>query len=179
LRDVGTSTGSENAFAALILVWLSFTVLFANFADALAEGRGKAQAGSLRRMRKTTLAHVIQADGSTIEKPSTELLVGERCVVEAGELIPGDGEVIEGMALIDESVITGESAPVIRESGGDRSAVTGSTRVLSDRAPGGPTPRVWWRPTGCARRSWPPSPTTCGPPCTRSRPRRRACSVTS
>jgi len=132
-RDLGQSSGSENAFAALILVWLWFTVLFANFADALAEGRGKAQAGTLRRMRKTTLAHVIGPDGSVVEKPSTELEIGDRCVVDTGELIPGDGDVIEGAALVDESVITGESAPVIRESGGDRSAVTGSTRVLSDR----------------------------------------------
>ncbi len=110
IRDAGSSSGSENAFAALILAWLWFTVLFANFADALAEGRGKAQAGSLRRMRRTSLANVIAADGSMIEKPSTELLVGDRCVVEPGELIPGDGEIVEGMALVDESVITGESA---------------------------------------------------------------------
>ncbi|HYB28158.1 MAG TPA: potassium-transporting ATPase subunit KdpB [Solirubrobacteraceae bacterium] len=132
-RDLGSSSGSENVFAALILVWLWFTVLFANFADAIAEGRGKAQANSLRQMRKMTVAHVLGADGSLVEKPSSELKVGDRCVVEAGELIPGDGDVVEGVALVDESVITGESAPVIRESGGDRSAVTGSTRVLSDR----------------------------------------------
>jgi potassium-transporting ATPase ATP-binding subunit len=132
-RDIGSSSSSENVFAALILVWLWFTVLFANFADALAEGRGKAQASGLRRMRTMTVAHVLEPDGSLVEKPSTELQVGDRCVVEAGELIPGDGDVIEGVALVDESVITGESAPVIRESGGDRSAVTGSTRVLSDR----------------------------------------------
>ncbi|MGA2320973.1 MAG: potassium-transporting ATPase subunit KdpB [Solirubrobacteraceae bacterium] len=132
-RDLSHAKGSENAFAALILVWLWFTVLFANFADALAEGRGKAQAGALRLMRKTTPARVIQPDGSISEKPSTELRVGERCVVETGEMIPGDGDVVEGLALVDESAITGESAPVIRESGGDRSAVTGGTRVLSDR----------------------------------------------
>jgi potassium-transporting ATPase ATP-binding subunit len=132
-RDLSSSSGAENAFAALILVWLWFTVLFANFADALAEGRGKAQAGALRLMRQRTVARVLQPDGSILEKPSTELRVGDRCVVEAGELIPGDGDVIEGVALVDESAITGESAPVIRESGGDRSAVTGSTRVLSDR----------------------------------------------
>jgi potassium-transporting ATPase ATP-binding subunit len=133
IRDAGSSSGSENAFAALILVWLWFTVLFANFADALAEGRGKAQAGTLRKMRTATVARVIQADGSIVEKPSTELKLGDRCEVVAGDLIPGDGEIVEGVALVDESVITGESAPVIRESGGDRSAVTGSTRVLSDR----------------------------------------------
>ena len=132
-RDLGHAKGSENAFAALILVWLWFTVLFANFADALAEGRGKAQAGALRQMRKSTLARVIQPDGSLLEKASTELQVGERCVVETGELIPGDGDVVEGVALVDESAITGESAPVVREAGGDRSAVTGGTRVLSDR----------------------------------------------
>jgi potassium-transporting ATPase ATP-binding subunit len=132
-RDFGSSSASENVFAALILVWLWFTVLFANFADALAEGRGKAQASALRRMRTMTVAHVLQPDGSVVEKPSTQLQVGDHCVVEAGELIPGDGDVIEGVALVDESVITGESAPAIRESGGDRSAVTGSTRVLSDR----------------------------------------------
>ncbi|HYB22528.1 MAG TPA: potassium-transporting ATPase subunit KdpB [Solirubrobacteraceae bacterium] len=131
-RDLSHAKGSENAFAALILVWLWFTVLFANFADALAEGRGKAQAGTLRQMRKSTVAHVIQPDGSLVEKPSTELRVGDRCAVSAGELIPGDGDVIEGVALVDESAITGESAPVIREAGGDRCAVTGSTRVLSD-----------------------------------------------
>ena len=134
-RDIGSSSASENVFAALILVWLWFTVLFANFADAIAEGRGKAQAGTLRRMRKTTLAHVLQADGTLVEKPSTALRVGDRCVVAAGELIPGDGYVVDGMALVDESVITGESAPVIREAGGDRSGVTGGTMVLSDRTP--------------------------------------------
>ncbi|HXW59843.1 MAG TPA: potassium-transporting ATPase subunit KdpB [Solirubrobacteraceae bacterium] len=132
-RDVSHAKGAENAFAALILVWLWFTVLFANFADALAEGRGKAQAGTLRLMRKSTVAHVVQPDGSVAEKPSTELRIGDRCVVNVGELIPGDGDVIEGVALVDESAITGESAPVIREAGGDRSGVTGSTRVLSDR----------------------------------------------
>jgi potassium-transporting ATPase ATP-binding subunit len=132
-RDLSHAKGYENVFAALILAWLWLTVLFANFADALAEGRGKAQANTLRDMRKSTVAHVIQPDGSRVDKPSTELRVGDRCAVSAGELIPGDGDVIEGVALVDESAITGESAPVIREAGGDRSAVTGSTRVLSDQ----------------------------------------------
>ncbi len=108
-------------------------MLFANFAEALAEGRGKAQADTLRRTRQETTAVVLQADGATIELPSAQLNVGDRVVVVAGEVIPGDGDIIEGIASVDESAITGESAPVIRESGGDRSAVTGGTRVLSDR----------------------------------------------
>ena len=130
---VGTSTAANNWFDALVIVFLWFTVLFGTFADALAEGRGKAQADSLRKTRQESVAHVVQPDGSTRDVPSTKLQVGDRCVVTAGELIPGDGDVVDGMALVDESAITGESAPVIRESGGDRSAVTGSTRVLSDR----------------------------------------------
>ena len=114
-------------------LWLWFTVLFANFAEAVAEGRGKAQAESLRRMRTQTTARRLR-DGGAIEVVSaTALRTGDRVVVEAGELIPGDGEVVEGVASVDESAITGESAPVIRESGGDRSAVTGGTKVLSDR----------------------------------------------
>jgi len=116
-----------------VIIFLWFTVLFGTFADALAEGRGKAQADALRRTRQETVAQVLQTDGSIRDVLSVKLHVGDRCVVTAGQLIPGDGDVIEGMALVDESAITGESAPVIRESGGDRSAVTGSTRVLSDR----------------------------------------------
>src|SRR5439155_14993839 len=110
-----------------------FTVLFANLAEAVAEGRGKAQADTLRKTRSETVARVRQADGTEVEKASTELAVGDLCIVDAGELIPGDGDVVEGIASVDESAMTGESAPVIRESGSDRSAVTGGTRVLSDR----------------------------------------------
>jgi potassium-transporting ATPase ATP-binding subunit len=133
LRDWTKNSSANNVFNLLVVIFVWFVVLFGNFAEALAEGRGKAQAASLRRTRAQTVAHVLLADGSVVDKPSTELAVGERCVVDAGELIPGDGDVMEGMALVDESAITGESAPVIRESGGDRSAVTGGTRVLSDR----------------------------------------------
>jgi K+-transporting ATPase ATPase B chain len=122
--------GDEPAwFAFSIGVWLWLTVVFANFAEALAEGRGKAQADALRSMRTETVAQL--RDGG--EKPASELRRGDVVVVEAGETIPGDGTVIEGIASVDESAITGESAPVVRESGGDRSAVTGGTRVLSDR----------------------------------------------
>jgi K+-transporting ATPase ATPase B chain len=120
-------------FAWLIAAWLWFTVLFANFAEAIAEGRGKAQAEELRRTRAETIAHRRRPDGSLEELPSSELEVGDEVVVSAGAVIPADGEVIEGIASVDESAITGESAPVIRESGGDRSAVTGGTRVLSDQ----------------------------------------------
>ncbi len=122
--------GDEPAwFAFSIGVWLWLTVVFANFAEAIAEGRGKAQADALRSMRTETVARL--RDGG--EKPASELHRGDVVVVEAGETIPGDGTVIEGIASVDESAITGESAPVVRESGGDRSAVTGGTRVLSDR----------------------------------------------
>jgi potassium-transporting ATPase ATP-binding subunit len=122
--------GDEPAwFTFTVTVWLWLTVVFANLAEALAEGRGKAQAAALRAMRTETIARL--RDGG--EKPASELRRGEVGVVEAGELIPGDGTVIEGIASVDESAVTGESAPVIRESGGDRSAVTGGTRVLSDR----------------------------------------------
>jgi K+-transporting ATPase ATPase B chain len=116
-------------FSFVIALWLWLTVIFANMAEAFAEGRGRAQADTLRAMRKETVARL--ADGTT--KAATELARGDVVVVEAGELIPGDGTVIEGIATVDESAITGESAPVIRESGGDRSAVTGGTRVTSDR----------------------------------------------
>jgi len=131
-RDLGSSTANENVFAGLVSLWLWFTVLFANFAEAMAEGRGKAQAATLRKTRAETMAHVRKPNGSIVEVPSTQLQLGDLCVVSAGEVIPGDGDVIEGIATVDESAITGESAPVIRESGGDRSAVTGGTRVLSD-----------------------------------------------
>jgi K+-transporting ATPase ATPase B chain len=132
ITDWADSGTQQNVFALLVAVWLWATVLFANFAEAMAEGRGKAQAATLRRTRAETSARVRTADGTVIEKPSTELQVGDECVVVAGEVIPGDGDVVEGIATVDESAITGESAPVIRESGGDRSAVTGGTRVLSD-----------------------------------------------
>jgi K+-transporting ATPase ATPase B chain len=122
-----------DGFSALVAIWLWFTVLFANFAEAVAEGRGKAQAETLRKTRSETVAYVRQPDGSVAEKPSPELQIGDECVVDAGQLIPGDGDVVEGIATVDESAITGESAPVIRESGGDRCAVTGGTRVLSDQ----------------------------------------------
>src|SRR5688572_12949063 len=122
--------GDEPAwFTFAVALWLWLTVVFANLAEALAEGRGKAQAASLRAMRTETVAH--RADGR--EVPASELVRGDVVVVAAGEVIPGDGTVIEGIAAVDESAITGESAPVIREAGGDRSAVTGGTRVLSDR----------------------------------------------
>jgi K+-transporting ATPase ATPase B chain len=122
-----------SVFVGLITVWLLATVLFANFAEAVAEGRGKAQADTLRRSRRETTAFLLRPDGTTQEIPSSQLRAGNLCVVEAGQVIPGDGDVVEGMAVIDESAVTGESAPVIRESGGDRSAVTGGTVVLSDR----------------------------------------------
>jgi K+-transporting ATPase ATPase B chain len=122
--------GDEPAwFAFAIGIWLWLTVIFANFAEAIAEGRGKAQADALRSMRTETVARL--RDGG--ERPASELQRGDVVVVEAGETIPGDGTVVEGIASVDESAITGESAPVVRESGGDRSAVTGGTRVLSDR----------------------------------------------
>jgi len=119
-------------FGLQITLWLWFTVLFANFAEAIAEGRGKAQADTLRKARAETQAHRRLTSGNTECVPSSKLRSGDIVVVAAGDLIPGDGEVIEGVASVDESAITGESAPVIRESGGDRSAVTGGTRVLSD-----------------------------------------------
>ena len=120
------------SFGLQITLWLWFTVLFANFAEAMAEGRGKAQADTLRKARTLTEAHLLRPNGSIDVIPSSKLRTGDVVVVVAGEFVPGDGEVIEGVASVDESAITGESAPVIRESGGDRSAVTGGTRVLSD-----------------------------------------------
>jgi potassium-transporting ATPase ATP-binding subunit len=120
------------AFNLQITLWLWFTVLFANFAEAMAEGRGKAQADTLRKARSETEAKRLLPSGCTETVPSAKLRSGDVVMVTAGELVPGDGEVIEGVASVDESAITGESAPVIREAGGDRSAVTGGTRVLSD-----------------------------------------------
>ncbi|MDT5030833.1 MAG: potassium-transporting ATPase ATP-binding subunit, partial [Actinoplanes sp.] len=116
-----------------ITVWLWLTVVFANLAEAVAEGRGKAQAAALRQSKTDTVARRLTAAGDEELVPAPELRRGDRVVVEAGETIPGDGDVVEGIASVDESAITGESAPVIRESGGDRSAVTGGTKVLSDR----------------------------------------------
>src|SRR6202158_2179568 len=133
IRDLVTG-GSHLGFTFQIIVWLWFTVLFANFAEAVAEGRGKAQADSLRRQRTETQAKLLAAANSKDFKlvPGTSLKVGDVVLVEAGDIIPSDGEVIEGIASVNEAAITGESAPVIRESGGDRSAVTGGTQVLSD-----------------------------------------------
>ena len=127
----GLAIADATVFAWLIAAWLWFTVLFANFAEAVAEGRGKAQADELRKTRAETVARR-RRDGLLAEVPSSSLRTGDEVVVSAGEVIPADGTVIEGIASVDESAITGESAPVIRESGGDRSAVTGGTRVLSD-----------------------------------------------
>jgi potassium-transporting ATPase ATP-binding subunit len=130
-----TTLTYETIFVLAVAIWLWFTVVFANFAEAMAEGRGKAQADTLRRARTTTMAkRLASADrkGSVEEVAAPELRKGDLVLVEAGEVIPGDGDVVEGVASVDESAITGESAPVIRESGGDRSAVTGGTRVLSD-----------------------------------------------
>jgi K+-transporting ATPase ATPase B chain len=133
LRDLLTGVHTAPPwFTAAVALWLWFTVVFANFAEAVAEGRGQAQAATLRRMRQDTMAR--RRSGAREELvPAAQLRRGDVVVVEAGELIPGDGDVIEGIASVDESAITGESAPVIRESGGDRSAVTGGTTVLSDR----------------------------------------------
>ncbi|MCC6183579.1 MAG: potassium-transporting ATPase subunit KdpB, partial [Microthrixaceae bacterium] len=133
VTDWSTAGTDQNVFALLVTVWLWATVLFATFAEAMAEGRGKAQAATLRRTRAETSARVRTPGGEVVDRPSTELQIGDECVVTAGEVIPGDGDVVEGIATVDESAITGESAPVIRESGGDRSAVTGGTRVLSDQ----------------------------------------------
>jgi len=120
-------------FTWSITIWLFLTVIFANFAEAMAEGRGKAQADTLRKMRSDTEARRLKADGSEELVPAAELMKGDLVVCEANDVIPSDGEIVEGIASVDESAITGESAPVVRESGGDRSAVTGGTKVLSDR----------------------------------------------
>jgi potassium-transporting ATPase ATP-binding subunit len=134
-RDlIAPTAGSQPLwFTFNVSFWLWFTVVFANFAEAVAEGRGKAQAATLRRMRQETTARRLRNGHREETVPASALRKGDTVVVEAGEIIPGDGDVIEGIASVDESAITGESAPVIRESGGDRSAVTGGTKVLSDR----------------------------------------------
>ena len=139
LRDIIVGNTGSLLFTVQVTLWLWFTVLFANFAEAMAEGRGKAQAETLRKAKTETVAHLVIGDiGSGPEQvktelvPGTELRKGDVVLVRAGEIIPGDGEVIEGVASVDESAITGESAPVIREAGGDRSAVTGGTTVISD-----------------------------------------------
>ncbi|MGI9377769.1 MAG: potassium-transporting ATPase subunit KdpB [Tsuneonella suprasediminis] len=133
LKDIATGAG-DLGFSFQIILWLWFTILFANFAEAVAEGRGKAQADSLRRSRTETQAKLLtNGNGDSVKLvPGTSLKVGDVVLVEAGDIIPSDGEVIEGIASVNEAAITGESAPVIRESGGDRSAVTGGTQVLSD-----------------------------------------------
>jgi len=135
LRDVvaPAAGAAPTWFTAGVSLWLWFTVVFANFAEAVAEGRGQAQAASLRKMRKDTVARRLGSGGREERVPASQLRKGDTVVVAAGELIPGDGDIIEGIASVDESAITGESAPVIRESGGDRCAVTGGTKVLSDR----------------------------------------------
>jgi potassium-transporting ATPase ATP-binding subunit len=136
IHDWSTHSG-HLLFELQITLWLWFTVVFANFAEAMAEGRGKAQADALRRAKSETTAHVLERRGKRLhaieDVPSSLLRLDDVVVVSAGELIPGDGEVVQGVASVDESAITGESAPVIREAGGDRSAVTGGTRVLSDQ----------------------------------------------
>ena len=124
---------APSAFSVTVTLWLWATLLFANLAEAIAEGRGKAQAATLRATRSETTAHRRLADGTIEEVSGTALRLGDEVIVVAGQVIPGDGDVIEGVATVDESAITGESAPVVRESGGDRSAVTGGTTVLSDR----------------------------------------------
>ena len=130
-RDVAQHSGAFK-FDLQITLWLWFTVLFANFAEAMAEGRGKAQADSLRKARSETVANRLLDGGQTEKIPSSQLRAGDMVLVSASEFIPSDGDIVEGIASVDESAITGESAPVIREAGGDRSAVTGGTRVLSD-----------------------------------------------
>ncbi len=133
IRDA--AIGAANLlFSVQVVIWLWFTVLFANFAEAIAEGRGKAQAETLRKTRSTTMANKLAVANatSTTQVPAAQLKVGDFVLAVAGEVIPGDGTIVSGVATVDESAITGESAPVVRESGGDRSAVTGGTRVLSD-----------------------------------------------
>src|SRR5712692_1973842 len=132
VRDIFTGAGGIG-FSLQIALWLWFTVLFANFAEAMAEARGKAQADTLRKTKTDVLGKRLTSAGKIEQVPGSALRAGDVVVCDAGDLIPGDGEVIEGIATVDESVITGESAPVIRESGGDRSAVTGGTKVLSDQ----------------------------------------------
>src|SRR4051812_1769290 len=131
VRDLRGS-GAGLGFELQIALWLWVTVLFANFAEAMAEGRGKAQADTLRKTRTETVANRLDSAGHVEQVPAADLRTNDVVVVSAGEFIPADGEIVEGVASVDESAITGESAPVIRESGGDRSAVTGGTRVISD-----------------------------------------------
>ncbi|WP_298378994.1 potassium-transporting ATPase subunit KdpB [Azospirillum sp.] len=132
IRDMATGAAGVG-FGAQIVAWLWFTLIFANFAEAVAEGRGKAQAASLRKTKTETNARLLGADGQVSQfVPATRLKPGDVVLVEAGDIIPSDGEVVEGVASVNEAAITGESAPVIRESGGDRSAVTGGTQVISD-----------------------------------------------
>jgi K+-transporting ATPase ATPase B chain len=130
---VGLFHGTFDGFNLQIAIWLWFTVLFANFSESMAEIQGRARADALRAMRTRTVARRLLPDGSEERVPSARLRLGDRVVCESGDVIPGDGEVMDGIASVDESAITGESAPVIRESGGDRSAVTGGTKVISDR----------------------------------------------
>ena len=136
LQSLGGHGEARPSFILAIALWLWFTLVFANFAEAMAEGRGKAQADSLRRSKKDVVAKLLKQPalrappGKPIE--AARLRIGDHVLVEAGDFIPGDGEVVEGVASVNESAVTGESAPVIRESGGDRSAVTGGTQVLSD-----------------------------------------------
>src|SRR3974390_226918 len=132
IRDMFTGAAGVG-FSIQIAVWLWFTVLFANFAEAMAEARGKAQADALRKTKTDALAHRVSGSGKIEDVAASQLRAGDVVLCDAGDLIPGDGEVVDGIATVDESVITGESAPVIRESGGDRSAVTGGTKVLSDQ----------------------------------------------
>src|SRR5260370_35646972 len=130
---VGLFRGApDSLFVGQITLWLWFTLVFANFAEALAEGRGKAQAATLRRARTDTIARRL-VGGKEERVPSSQLRKGDTVVIEAGELIPSDGTIVDGIASVDESAITGESAPVIREPGGDRSPLTGGTRALSTR----------------------------------------------
>src|SRR5262249_15859989 len=132
LFTIATAAGYESAvpigYLIALSIWLFLTVLFANFASALAEARGKAHAHALRKTRQETPAYRLGDSGQIEETVSTALQEGDRVVVEAGQLVPGDGEIVEGVASVDESAITGESAPVVREAGGDRSGVTGGTR---------------------------------------------------
>ncbi len=130
VRDVITH-GPGVGFTFQIAMWLWFTVLFANFAEAMAEARGKAQADTLRKTKTDSIAKKVLGSGKLEEVAASQLRSGDVVICATGDIIPGDGEVIDGIATVDESVITGESAPVIRESGGDRSAVTGGTKVLS------------------------------------------------
>lgn len=137
LNSLGEATGESSTFVLGVAIWLWLTVLFANFAEAIAEGHGKAQAASLKKSRTTVVARKLTGSspgrhGLAEEVPATDLKIGDIVIVKVGETIPADGEVIEGVASVDESAITGESAPVVRESGGDRSSVTGGTRVISD-----------------------------------------------